>query len=206
MEFKQLIYNINTCQLCTLSKTRTTPVPGEGSRHPELMFIGEGPGYHEDMEGRPFVGQSGKFLQLMLQSIQLDRNDVYITNMVKCRPPNNRDPMPGELAACRGFLDTQIELLDPRILVTLGRFSFSKFFPASQLSNSRGKIHRWDTRLVYPIYHPAAALHNPKLRPVIENDFRRLSIILKELSLPIQDPSERLLSKAQQLALFDTFQ
>ena len=104
------------------------------------------------------------------------------------------------------FLDTQIELLDPRILVTLGRFSFSKFFPASQLSNSRGKIHPWDTRLVYPIYHPAAALHNPKLRPIIENDFRRLSIILKELSLPIQDPSERLLSKAQQLALFDTFQ
>ena len=201
-EFDDLDQRIKTCTLCGLSKTRTTAVPGEGSRTADIMFIGEGPGFYEDRDGRPFVGPAGKFLDELLASIDLKRENVYITNMVKCRPPNNRDPLPTETQACQPYLDKQIEMISPKVVVTLGRFSFSKFFVGESLSKARGKPRRWRNLMVYPMYHPAAALHNPKLRPVIESDFSRLpSLIGEATQMPEEEPEA---ARAQQLNLFES--
>ena len=201
-EFDDLDQRIKTCTLCGLSKTRTTAVPGEGSRTADIMFIGEGPGFYEDRDGRPFVGPAGKFLDELLASIDLKRENVYITNMVKCRPPNNRDPLPTETQACQSYLDKQIEMISPKVVVTLGRFSFSKFFVGESLSKARGKPRRWRNLMVYPMYHPAAALHNPKLRPVIESDFSRLpSLIGEATQMPEEEPEA---ARAQQLNLFES--
>ena len=201
-EFDDLDQRIKTCTLCGLSKTRTTAVPGEGSRTADIMFIGEGPGFYEDRDGRPFVGPAGKFLDELLASIDLKRENVYITNMVKCRPPNNRDPLPTETQACQSYLDKQIEMILPKVVVTLGRFSFSKFFVGESLSKARGKPRRWRNLMVYPMYHPAAALHNPKLRPVIESDFSRLpSLIGEATQMPEEEPEA---ARAQQLNLFES--
>ena len=195
-----LVQKVNSCTMCALSEKRTNAVPGEGSPTADIMFIGEGPGFYEDRDGRPFVGPAGKFLDQLLNSIGLSRSDVYITNMVKCRPPNNRDPLPGEIRACRPYLDTQLETIAPKVIVTLGRYSFTKFFPGETLSQSRGKPRRWNNLVVYPIYHPAAALHNPKLRPVIESDFDRLLPLTKSID---EMPEEEAKVEVQQLNLFE---
>ena len=180
-EFDDLERQIASCTLCPLSEQRTNAVPGEGSRSADVMFIGEGPGFHEDRDGRPFVGPAGQLLEQLLSRIGLRRADVYITNMVKCRPPNNRDPMPAELAACKPYLDKQLELINPKVIATLGRFSFSKFFPGQPISRARGKPRKWENYTVFPMYHPAAALHNPGLRPTIEQDFMRLPALIDEI-------------------------
>src|SRR5690349_17067841 len=125
---KELEGQVKVCQLCKLAKTRTNAVPGEGDRHAEVMFIGEGPGYHEDKQGRPFVGPAGQFLNELLSIAGLDRQTAYITNVVKCRPPNNRDPEPDEKAACAPYLERQMALINPRVIVTLGRHSMARFF------------------------------------------------------------------------------
>ena len=156
-------------------------MPGDGSLQADIMFIGEGPGFHEDRQGIPFVGQAGNLLNQMLSVIDLSREDVYITNMVKCRPPNNRDPLRDELEACAPYLDKQLELIDPKVIVTLGRFSFTKFFPGESIGRSRGKPRKWRDYTVFPMYHPAAALHNPGLRPVLENDFGALPDLIKQV-------------------------
>ena len=195
-----LVKQVNSCTLCPLSEKRTNAVPGEGSPTADIMFIGEAPGFYEDRDGRPFIGPAGKFLDQLLASIGLNRSDVYITNMVKCRPPNNRDPLPAEIRACRPYLDTQLETIAPKVIVTLGRYSFSKFFPGETLSRSRGKPRRWNNLVVYPIYHPAAALHNPKLRPVIEGDFSRLLPLSNSV---IELPEEEDKGEVQQLSLFE---
>lgn len=182
-EIKEIESRINNCHDCPLSKTRVKAVPGEGPDQPEIMFIGEGPGFHEDQQGRPFVGASGKYLDHLLASINLKREDVFITNVVKCRPPNNRDPQEHELEACHNHLSKQIEALHPKILITLGRISLSRFFPGERISNVHGKPHlRQDTTLL-PMYHPAAALHQNKMRQFIEEDFKKLpSILAKTLT------------------------
>src|SRR5438067_6272861 len=156
---KELAAQVKTCQLCRLAKTRTNAVPGEGDRHAEVMFIGEGPGYHEDKQGRPFVGQAGQFLNELLQIAGLDRQSVYITNVVKCRPPNNRDPEPDEKAACAPYLGRQIALINPSIIVTLGRYSMARFFPGKRISDIHGTAQLVDGRLCVAMYHPAAGLH-----------------------------------------------
>tara|TARA_Y100000588_G_scaffold62697_1_gene62066 strand:- start:9189 stop:9809 length:621 start_codon:yes stop_codon:yes gene_type:complete len=181
LSLDELGYQIRNCINCSLSQTRSNAVPGEGSTRADLVFIGEGPGFYEDRDGRPFVGQAGKLLDELLASISLKREDVYITNMVKCRPPNNRDPLPVEIESCRPFLDQQIQMIDPKVLVTLGRHSFTKFFPGEAISKARGKPRPWNQRLLYPMYHPAAALHNPKLRPLLEDDFNRLPSIVEAI-------------------------
>ena len=198
-EFDDLVQEINTCTLCALSRTRTRAVPGEGSRRADLVFIGEGPGYYEDRDGRPFVGPAGQFLDELLASIGMKREDVYITNMVKCRPPNNRDPLPGETQACKPYLDKQLELIAPKVVVTLGRHSFSKFFPGEPISRARGKPRRWNNLNVYPMFHPAAALHNPRLRPVIESDFSRLPALIEKVG-QVSEAEEP--AQAEQLSLF----
>ena len=200
-DFDDLIQQIQTCTRCTLSEKRTRAVPGEGDHNADIMFIGEGPGYYEDQQGRPFVGQAGALLNELLATIGLKREDVYITNMVKCRPPNNRDPLPGELQVCRPYLDEQLEMISPKVLVTLGRHSFTKFFPGESISKARGKPRKWKNFTVYPIYHPAAALHNPRLRPMLESDFKNLPSVIESVNrTPVEEEEET--SQSQQLSLF----
>lgn len=201
-EFDDLEAQIKSCLQCRLSEGRTQAVPGTGSRTADIMFIGEGPGYYEDQQGVPFIGQAGKVLNYLLGSIGLKREDVFITNMVKCRPPDNRDPQADELSSCSTYLDKQIELISPKVIVTLGRFSFSKFFPGEAISKARGKPRKWRDTIVYPMYHPAAALHNPKLRPVLENDFKNLPSLIQGIEQqPMEEPEEES-PQAKQLNLF----
>ncbi|MFQ6027679.1 MAG: uracil-DNA glycosylase family protein [Dehalococcoidia bacterium] len=183
-EISQLV---RQCTDCPLHQGRTNAVPGEGSPTADLLFIGEGPGFQEDRQGRPFVGAAGKFLEEMLSSIGLRREDVFIANMVKCRPPQNRDPQPAEISACGKYLDRQIELINPKLIVTLGRFSLGRFFPGESISRVRGRVREKDGRKIYPIMHPAAALHRQELRSTIEQDFRAIPSVLEQLD---QIPAE----------------
>jgi len=144
------------------------------------MFIGEAPGFHEDQQGRPFIGRAGTLLEELLLSIGLNRSDVFITNMVKCRPINNRDPSLLEIEACRPFLEDQIKFLNPKIIMTLGRHSLSKFFPTEKISNARGKPKDWQGRIIFPIYHPAAALYQNRLKAVLVEDFNKLADLVKQ--------------------------
>ena len=173
---------IQTCTACDLHQGRTQAVPGEGSPVGGVMFVGEGPGFNEDRQGRPFVGAAGQFLNELLRSIGLRREDVFITNMVKCRPPNNRDPDPGELGACRHFLDEQIAMIRPKIIVPLGRHALSHWFPGESIGRIRAKPKVVEGATVFPLYHPAAALHNGGLRATIEDDFAKLGALLAQLS------------------------
>jgi uracil-DNA glycosylase family 4 len=199
MTIEQLEAAIRACTLCALHKGRTQAVPGEGPVNADIMFIGEGPGFHEDRQGRPFVGAAGQFLEELLASINLTREQVYIANVVKCRPPGNRDPLPDELSACAPYLDRQIELIRPKVIVTLGRFSMARFFPGASISKIHGQPKRVGNVLVVPMFHPAAALHQPKWRPVVEADFRKLpGFIAEAASFGEQKPPPQ----AQQLSLF----
>jgi len=165
---------VAACRDCDLCKGRTNAVPGEGNADAEIMFIGEGPGFYEDQQGRPFVGASGKFLDDLVGSIGYDRRKVFIANVVKCRPPQNRDPQPDEIEACGKYLQEQIEIIDPKVIVTLGRHSMQRYFPGEAISRVHGQPRRKDDRIVVPMYHPAAALHQGSLRKVIEADFAKL--------------------------------
>ena len=179
-ELRALDATIRQCPLCDLSQTRTKAVPGEGPPDAEIMFVGEGPGFHEDRQGRPFVGAAGQFLSEMLGNIGLQRERVFITNVVKCRPPNNRDPFPKEIAACAPYLDRQIALIRPLVIVTLGRHSMGRFFPSEKISSIHGTARLVDGQTVVALYHPAAALHQQSLRHTLEEDFRKLPRFLEE--------------------------
>lgn len=173
-----------SCKKCKLWQTRTNSVPGEGNPKAEIMFIGEAPGENEDKEGKPFVGAAGKLLtQLIKDVLGLSREDVYITNVVKCRPPNNRDPEEEEILACSPYLDRQIDLIMPKIIVTLGRHSTKYILNKiggnfSSITKVRGKAYSWKYKdkdiIVFPTYHPAAALYNPNLRRTLEEDFKKI--------------------------------
>ena len=176
-----LAERIAACHMCGLAKGRGKTVPGDGAPDADIMFIGEAPGFYEDREGVPFVGRAGNLLNEMLASINLRRADVFITNMVKCRPPNNRDPFPAEIAACAPYLDEQIEAVRPKVIVALGRYSFSKFFPNEAISKARGKPRDWRGIVVYPMYHPAAALRNGNLKARLQDDFSRLPDLIREV-------------------------
>lgn len=165
---------IAECKNCQLGYTRKKAVPGEGPFNAEIMLIGEGPGFYENEQGRPFVGAAGKFLDELLERAQLDRQKVFITNVVKCRPPGNRDPLPDELLACGVYLERQIAAINPLIIVTLGRYSMSRFLPNVRISEAHGKPVWVRGRLIVPMFHPAAALHQPSNKPSIERDFARL--------------------------------
>src|SRR4051812_38609861 len=178
---KELEAQVKTCQLCRLARTRTNAVPGEGNVHAEVMLIGEGPGYHEDKQGRPFVGAAGQFLNELLAIAGLDRESVYIANVVKCRPPNNRDPEPAEIAACAPYLERQIALVNPKVIVTLGRYSMARFFPGERISGIHGTARMLDGRLCVAMYHPAAGLHQASLADIIRADFRKLPIYVAEM-------------------------
>jgi DNA polymerase len=177
---RELETQVRVCRLCKLARTRTNAVPGEGNLHAEVMFIGEGPGYHEDRQGRPFVGAAGQFLNELLNIAGLSREGVYITNVVKCRPPNNRDPEPEEMAACAPYLVRQIELINPMVIVTLGRYSMVRFFPGEKISQIHGTARLVDGRLCVAMYHPAAGLHQASLADVIRSDFKKVPIFVEQ--------------------------
>jgi len=198
-ELTDLYGTIAACQKCILAKGRNSTVPGEGPEHAEIMFIGEAPGFHEDRLGRPFVGAAGQFLDELLASIGMKRSGVYICNVIKCRPPENREPLPNELEACRLYLDQQIALVKPRMIVTLGRYSMAKFLPKASISRAHGVPVRVGEYVVLPMFHPAAALHQPKYRADIEQDFRKIPQILAEAGQVTETaPGE----EAEQLSLF----
>ena len=179
-ELAKLNEEVRACPLCDLSKTRKRAVPGEGPVDAEIMFIGEAPGYHENEQGRPFIGPAGRFLDELLASIDLDRGKVYITNVVKCRPPNNRDPLPHEIEACAPYLDRQIALIKPKVVVTLGRFSMAKFFPGASISRIHGQPKRAGGVIYFPMYHPAAALHRGDLVATVKADMLKLPALVEE--------------------------
>lgn len=194
----ELNQKIAVCQRCDLYKYRTRAVPGEGAEDAEIMFIGEAPGWHEDQQGRPFVGPAGQYLDSLLAMINLRREQVYITNVIKSRPPGNRDPLPQEITACRQWLDRQIEVICPRLIVTLGRYSMAMFFPGKSISKIHGTAQKRDNLIYYAMYHPAAALHQQSLRQAIEEDMRKIPSLLVEAENITEVKPE-----PQQLSMFD---
>ena len=197
---------VRQCSDCELGLGRKNAVPGEGSPNADLMIIGEGPGAQEDLLGRPFVGRAGQFLDELLAYIGLKREDVFIANMVKCRPPENRDPLPAEVSACNKYLERQIELLDPLLIVTLGRVSLTRFFPGVSMAQARGKVREKDGRFIYPVMHPAAALYRQEVRPGIIEDFKAIPGVLDDIrnssATPVPAPAPES-PAAQQLSLFE---
>jgi len=177
----ELYQSIRSCHKCEISRTRTNAVPGEGAENAEIMFIGEAPGWHEDRQGRPFVGSAGQFLDQLIKSIGLSREQVYITNVIKDRPPDNRDPLPQEIASCRPYLDRQLEIIKPKMIVTLGRYSMGLFIPGKSMSQIHGIAVKKDGILYFPMYHPAAALHQGNLRGVIQSDMLKIPGLLAGL-------------------------
>jgi uracil-DNA glycosylase len=180
-ELAKLAKQIVVCTKCDLHRSRKKAVPGEGPTHTEIMLIGEGPGFHENEQGRPFVGASGKFLDQLLEQAGVTRADVWITNVVKCRPPGNRDPLPDEVETCTSnYLQHQIRIVNPSIIVTLGRFSMGLFFKGAKISQIHGQMRKVSDRFVIAMFHPAAALHQISLKPAIMADFAKLPELLKE--------------------------
>lgn len=201
----QIAREVSVCQRCMLHHSRKLAVPGEGPVDANILFIGEGPGFHENEQGRPFVGAAGKYLEELLAKINLRREQVFIGNVVKCRPPNNRDPLPDELAACSDYLERQIQVINPKVIVTLGRYSMARFLPNAKISDVHGQSFRIKGRLVVPMFHPAAALHQPSLKISVERDFVRLpELISRADESPIvkeEKPPENK-SEPTQLSLF----
>jgi uracil-DNA glycosylase family 4 len=184
---KEVASQVAVCTRCSLHHSRKNSVPGEGPANAKILLIGEGPGFYENEQGRPFVGQAGKLLDELLAKVGLKRAEVFITNVVKCRPPGNRDPLPDELAACAEYLDRQIEALNPQVIITLGRYSMNKFMPNVKISNVHGQAVWIKNRLVVAMYHPAAALHQPALRPALEKDFSALPEWLEQVKKKTQE-------------------
>jgi len=193
----ELSLQIQKCQKCSLHKSRTRSVPGEGTENATILFVGEAPGWHEDQQGKPFVGPAGHFLDELLASIGLTRQQVFIANVLKCRPPGNRDPLPGEIQACAPWLDSQIQVLKPKMIVSLGRYSMAKFFPEGSISKLHGTARRQNGMIYFAMYHPAAALHQAKLRETIKEDMLKIPKVLRETEKPVEVEK-----KPEQLSLF----
>ncbi len=209
---QEIAKQVSVCEKCNLHLTRKRSVPGEGPINAHMLFIGEGPGFNENEMGRPFVGQAGKFLDELIGHAGFQRQEVFITNVVKCRPPENRDPLPDELTACGVYLDQQISAINPDIIVTLGRFSMAKYFPLARISAIHGKAAWVGERLIVPMYHPAAALHQPNLKNDIIADFKALPMAIEEAQkkklaqaqkrMEMEKPVEPPADSVEQLTLF----
>jgi DNA polymerase len=183
---EEIASEVRTCTRCRLHETRTLAVPGEGSPDTEVVFVGEGPGFNEDRQGRPFVGRAGDLLGKFLATLRWKREEVFITNIVKCRPPDNRDPEPDEIAACAPYLGRQLEVLDPALIVTLGRHSLGRFMPGERISVAHGTVRPVDpasgarNALAFALYHPAAALRTPEIERTSYQDVAMLPAALLE--------------------------
>jgi uracil-DNA glycosylase family 4 len=180
---------IKICTCCKLHEERTNAVPGTGPANADVFFLGEGPGAQEDQRGLPFVGRSGQFLDELLHTIGLNREKVFITNVVKCRPPGNRDPHVGEIRACTTYLKRQLDLIRPPLIATLGRFAMRQFLSDGPISEIHGQPRRIDRAIVLPLYHPAAALYRGSLRSVVKEDFQRIPELLETLGRVSEPPS-----------------
>lgn len=178
MTLEELHEKCRRCDKCRLRKGATQVVPGEGNSKAEIMFIGEGPGQNEDEQGIPFCGAAGRLLDEMLASINLKREEVFIANMIKCRPPNNRDPLDDELEACEPWLDQQIETINPKVLVTLGRFSMAKMLPGVKISEVHGGVYERNDKIVIPLYHPAVGLYKASMKKTLLEDFKSIKKFL----------------------------
>lgn len=179
---EEISSTVKNCTLCPLHKSATNPVPGEGTATSGILFIGEGPGKDEDLQGRPFVGRSGQILRSLIREINLQESDVFIANVVKCRPPNNRDPHPEEIQTCWPYLEAQIKILNPRLIITLGRHSMSRFLPNLKISQDHGRVFRnQQNRFFMPSYHPAVACYSPTQLETIRKDFHRIPRILQKI-------------------------
>lgn len=176
---EKIIDEVRQCEKCDLCKTRTNTVPGCGNFDSGIMFIGEGPGRNEDEQGRPFVGAAGKVLDSLLESINLRREDVFITNVVKCRPPKNRDPLPEEVSACYPFLERQLEIIRPKIIILLGRHAMDRFLPNQKISLDHGKPKRKNNQVYFPIYHPAATIYRRELFAELQKDFKKIPKVIE---------------------------
>jgi uracil-DNA glycosylase len=201
-ELTQVYDQVRVCQKCDLAKGRTQAVPGEGPENSEIMMIGEAPGFHEDRQGRPFIGAAGKLLDELLGGIGLKRDQIYICNVIKCRPPQNRDPLPEEMDACKPYLKAQIELIHPKIIITISRFAMAPWFPDRKIGEIHGKAKKFGELVVLPMYHPAAALHQPSLRRVLEEDFASIPKILKDLAQLHEAKEEPKALPPQQMSMF----
>lgn len=192
---------IGACTACPLHRSARQAVPGEGSGESGIFFLGEAPGYNEDVQGRPFVGAAGQLLDELLAGIGLDRSKVFITNVVRHRPPENRDPLPDEVAACDVWLRRHLDALRPRVIVTLGRHAMYKFYPAESISRIHGRPRTHEGLTIFPIYHPAAALHQPALRSALVADFAALALLLAAQP-PATKPAQPEARPADQMTLF----
>ncbi len=181
MTLETIAKEVKKCKKCLLWRGRKNAVPGEGSAKAEIMFVGEGPGKNEDLQGRPFVGQAGKFLEEMLGMIGLKRQDVFITNVVKCRPPLNREPQISEIEICQQYLDAQIKIIKPKLIVILGRHSLAKFLPGFSISKIHGQPKRRKGQVYLPLYHPAVALYRGGLKKTLIADFQKIPKILAKI-------------------------
>lgn len=176
---KEISESVNLCKKCRLFSTATNAVPGEGNINSKIIFIGEAPGHNEDISGRPFVGRAGKLLDISLKGIGYKREDIWIGNIIKHRPPDNREPLPDEISACSPFLDLQIKMIDPKLIVTLGRYSMNYFYPEGKISLDRGRLVRIRNFYIYPVYHPAAALRSSKMLQDFSEDFKKIPEMLE---------------------------
>jgi len=190
---------INSCPKCRLCKSRTNAVPGEGNINAKIIFIGEAPGRDEDKAGRPFVGRSGKLLDELLAKIRLSRRDVWIGNVLKCRPPENRDPLNDEILACRPYLYKQIDLIKPKIVVTVGKYAMEYFLPKQKISEAHGKPFKLKNLIIYPIYHPAAALRNGKVKEILTRDFRNIVNVLEQNKETIETAKHLIVEKDNEI-------
>src|SRR5256885_7038921 len=181
-----LAAEIRACMACALHRSARQAVPGEGSGESGVFFLGEAPGYNEDVQGRPFVGAAGQLLDELLAGIGLDRSKVFITNVVRHRPPENRDPLPDEVAACHVWFERHLAALKPKVVVTLGRHAMYKFFPGESISRIHGRARKKDGITIFPVFHPAAALHQPSLRADLEKDFQALAKFLEATPRPAE--------------------
>ncbi len=195
---ENLAREIEGCHECDLAQLRTRVVPGEGPQEASILFIGEAPGFNEDKQGRPFVGAAGQFLQELLGIAGLRREQVFIANVIKCRPPENRDPLPGEIQACKKWLDRQIAIIHPRIVVTLGRYSMARYFPGETIGKIHGNPRKINGVTYFPMYHPAAALHQGGLRQTLKDDMAKIPGILAEIERDAKPPEQ----KPKQLGMF----
>ena len=208
-ELARVAQDVSVCQKCALYHSRKNAVPGEGPADSEIMFIGEGPGFYENEQGRPFVGAAGKFLDELLAAAGMKRSEVWIGNVVKCRPPANRDPLPEELEACDAYLQRQIEAINPSVIITLGRYSMARFLPGAKISTVHGQMRKVGERHVIAMFHPAAALHQAALKPAIISDFAKLPEMLEQARKALgrdgpqqSESSEPARNDPQQMSMF----
>jgi DNA polymerase len=178
---QEIAKNVSICQKCRLYKTAKNSVVGEGSFDTPIVFVGEAPGATEDETGRPFVGRAGKLLEVMLNKIGYTREEVWIGNVIKHRPPENRDPLPDEISSCEGYLEMQLKIINPKLVITLGRFAMNYFYSDGKISRDRGNIIKTNKYNVFPIYHPAAALRNPTMMRDFQLDFLKIPEVLKKI-------------------------